>query len=205
MRLTVQFAASVVALGGFLVVPVTAQKDVKKDSKSGTPAAEVTRTKALKGKVTVAFSEARLGDVLKEFAAQIDMKADVQLMWAYGEGFPFAQKVTYSCKDKPLETALDELFRKAGTLGYIVVSKDGDKRDGWVLLTTTGERGSDVPLPKATEEEETEAAARLKLAKSLLDKNENDKAKTVLAYILKKYPGAKAATEAKELMSKLEK
>lgn len=205
MRLIVQFAAVAVLCGGVLSAPATAQKDDKKDARSPTPAAELTRTKALKAKVTVAFTDARLGDVLKEFAAQIDMTADVQLMWAYGDGFPFAQKVTYSCKGKPLEAALDELFRKAGTLGYVVVSKDGDRRDGWILLTTTGERGSDVPTPKATDDEETEAAAKLKLAKSFLDKNENDKAKTVLAYILKKYPGAKAAAEAKELMGRLEK
>jgi hypothetical protein len=135
----------------------------------------------------------------------VDMRADAQLMWTYGPNFPFAQKVTYSCKDKPLEEALDELFTKLGTLGYLVVSKDGDKYDGWVLLTTTGERGSEKVLPKATEEEETDAASKLGLAKKLIEKGENDKAKVVLSYITKKYPSAKATTEAKELLAKLEK
>ena len=124
------------------------KKDEKKDDKSAvkdtgklTPAAELTRTKSLKAKMSVSFTNARLGDALKEFAAQVDMKVETQLLWTYGAGFPYAEKVTYACKDKPLEVALDELFKKVGDLGYIVVSKDGDKYDGWVLLTTTGERG----------------------------------------------------------------
>jgi hypothetical protein len=199
-----------------------AQKDEKKDDKKAekdskgatkdtgkpTPAAELTRTKALKAKMSVSFTNARLGDVLKEFAAQVDMKADTQLLWTYGTGFPYSQKVTYSCKDKPLEVALDELFKKVEGLGYIVVSKDGDKHDGWVLLTTTGERGFEKgaePPPKATEAEETDAVDKLALAKKLIDVGKNEQAKTVLTFIIKRYPGAKATTEAKELLAKLEK
>jgi hypothetical protein len=179
-----------------------------KDATKATAAAELTRTKALKAKMSVSFTDARLGDVLKEFAAQVDMKADVQLLWSYGPNFPYAQKVNYTCKDKPLEVALDELFKKNGGLGYIVVAKDGDKRDGWVLLTTTGERGVEKgaePLPKLTEAEEADAADKLTLAKKLLDGGQTDKAKTVLTFITKKYPGAKATVEAKELLAKLEK
>jgi hypothetical protein len=219
MRAIVLFAASAALVGtAFDALPLVsgaAQKDEKKDDKKDdkaaakdtgkpTSAAELTRTKALKAKMSVDFTGARLGDVLKEFAAQVDMKADVQLMWTYGPNFPFAEKVTYSCKSKPLDEALDELFKKGG-LGYIVVSKDGDKRDGWVLLTTTGERGSEIVLPKATAEEETDAVDKLALAKKLLDAGKNDQAKTVLTYITKKYANTKANAEAKELLGKLEK
>jgi hypothetical protein len=204
MRLIVLFALALALSVRVPAAPAIAQKDEPKAAAS-TSAADLTRTKALKAKMTVAMSEARLGDVLKEFAAQVDMKADVQLMWTYGANFPFAQKVTYSCKDKPLEAALDELFTKVGGLGYIVVSKDGDRHDGWIRVTTTGERGSEVVLPKATAEEETDAAEKLVLAKKLIDKGDNDKAKIVLNYILKKYPTAKATTEAKELLEKLGK
>ena len=180
----------------------TAGKD---DSESHLSEPELTRTKALKAKMSVDFKDARLGDVLKEFAAQVDMKADVQLMWTYGPDFPFAKKVNYACKDKPLEAALDELFKKNGGLGYIVVSKDGDKYDGWVLLTTTGERGVEKPEVKLTEDEEMDAADKLVLAKKLLDGNKTDQAKIVLTFIMKKYPTAKVAAEAKELLAKLEK
>lgn len=204
MRLIVLFALALALSACVPAAPAAAQKDEPKAA-APTPAADLTRTKALKAKMTVALSEVRLGDVLKEFAAQVDMKADVQLMWTYGANFPFAQKVTYSCKDKPLEVALDELFTKVGGLGYIVVSKDGDRHDGWIRVTTTGERGAGVVLPKATAEEETDAADKLVLAKKLIDKGDNDKAKVVLNYILKKYPTAKATTEAKELLEKVGK
>jgi hypothetical protein len=202
MRPTVIFAAAAALVAAFPAAPAAAQKD---DPKPLTAAAQQTQSKALKAKMNAAFTDARLGDVLKEFAAQVDMKADVQLMWTYGPNFPYAQKVTYSCKDKPLETALDELFKKVGPLGYIVVSKDGDKHDGWILLTTTGERGAEVVLPKATAEEEAEATEKLTLAKRLIDGNKTDQAKTVLNYILKKFPTAKAAAEAKELLEKVGK
>lgn len=213
MRAIVLFAASAALFGsGFGSVALVSgapQKDEKKDDKKDggkpTAASELTRGTSLKAKMSVAFTDARLGDVMKEFAAQVDMRADAQLMWAYGPNFPFAQKVTYSCKDKPLEEALDELFTKLGTLGYLVVSKEGDKYDGWILLTTTGERGSEKVLPKATEEEEADAASKLALAKKLIEKGDNDKAKVVLSYVMKKYPSAKATTEAKELLAKLEK
>jgi hypothetical protein len=216
MRVIAFFAAAAALVGsGFgSISPASgaAQKDEKRVDKTAaksadkpTAAAELTRTTSLKAKMSVAFTDARLGDVLKEFAAQVDMKADTLLLWTYGPNFPYAQKVTYSCKDKPLEVALDELFTKLGTLGYIVVSKDGDKHDGWILLTTTGERGAEKVLPKATAEEEADATDKLGLAKKLIDVGKNEQAKTVLTYILKKYPTAKAATEAKELLGKLEK
>jgi len=171
-----------------------------------TAAAEQTRDKALKVKVAAEFTEARLGDVLKEFAAQVDMSADRVVLWTYGPMFPFDKKVTFTCKSKPLDEALDELFTKVGGgLGYVVVSKDGDKHDGWVQVTTTGERGVAKPVPMATAEDEKEAADKLALAKRLIDGGKSDQAKTVLAFVVKRYPLAKAATEAKELLTKLDK
>ena len=136
--------------------PEAATKGAKKDS----VAAELTRTKLLKTRVEGSFKDVRIGDILKEFAAQVDMKADQPVMWSYGEGFPFSKSVTFVAKDLPLEIALDQLLTKSGgTLGYYVVSKDWDKRDGWIQLTTTGERGME-PQP-ATAEEEALANERL--------------------------------------------
>ena len=208
MRATVLFTASTALFWGGPAWAQPGPKDAKKDDPPAaklTPAAEVTHTKSLKAKVNASFTEARLGDVLKEFAAQVDMKAETQLLWAYAPDFPFAKKVTFACKEKPLEAALDDLFKKSGGLGYVVVSKDGDKHDGWVLVTTTGERGVAVPEVKLTAAEEADAADKLALAKKLIDTGKTDSAKTVLAYIAKKYPTAKAAAEAKELLAKLDK
>lgn len=190
------------------------KKDAKAEAKSPatapdklTPTAERTRSQALKAKVSVALTDARLGDVLKEFAAQADAKADAQLMWSYGPGFPYSKKVSYACTAKSVDVALDELFKKNGGLGYVIVSKDGDKHDGWVLLTTTGERGGagGTPEAKLSADEEADAAAKLALAKSLISGGKTEQAKTVLAFVLKKYPAAKIAAEAKELLAKLEK
>ncbi|AMV22990.1 hypothetical protein VT84_01170 [Gemmata sp. SH-PL17] len=203
MRSIVLFAASAaLVLSGFAWA-LAAPKEDKKDAKE-TPAAEKTRTKSLKVKVSIDTKNGRLGDVLKEFAAQADMRSDMLVMWAYGTGFPYSQKVTYSCKDKPLEEALDELLTKAGGgLGYVIVSKEGDKHDGWVSLNTTGERGTAALTGAAADE--AAAAERLALAKKLLDDKKPDDAKIVLTLITKKYANTKVAAEAKQLLMKLEK
>jgi hypothetical protein len=217
MRSTVLFTAAALLAGVALAAAQPTPKDGKKDDKAApadatkpTAAAEVTRAKALKAKMSVDFKDSRLGDVLKEFAAQVDMRADVTILWAYDKDFPFAKKVSYTCKDKPLDAALDELL-KTGGLGYVVVSKGGDKYDGWVRLTTTGERGYEKgaepmpPPPPATAAEEADAVEKLALAKKLIEAKKDEQAKTVLTFILKRYPGAKAAAEAKALLEKLTK
>jgi hypothetical protein len=199
------FAAGVLAVaGGGLSPAAQPPKEPAKAAVKETPAADFTRTKLLKVKVTGEFTDVRLGDVLKEFAAQTEMQTDEPVMWAYGANFPFAKKVTFSVKDKPLEVALDQLLTKAGGgLGYVVVSKDGDKYDGWVRLTTAGERGFE-PQP-ATPAEEADAAEKLALAKKLIDAGKGSSAKPVLEIIVRKYPTTKAAGAAKALLAEIGK
>jgi len=169
-----------------------------------TTLAEFTRTKALKTKVTADFTEVKLGEILKEFAHLAELKTDEPLMLSYGPGFPFAKKVTFTVKNQPLETALDQLLSKAGGgLGYIVVSKEGDKYDGWMRMTTTGERGMEAPAPGAAEE--AEAVTKLTLAKKLLDAGKMAPAKTVLEIIVRNFPATKAGAEAKALLEKMAK
>jgi hypothetical protein len=166
--------------------------------------AEVTRSKLLKTKVSGSYENARLGDILKDLGDQVDMQAEQPVLWAYGEGFPYQRKVTFSCKDKPLDVVLDQLLTKAGDgLGYLVVSKDGDKYDGWVRLTTTGERGTEKGAPTA--EEETSAAEKLTLAKKLIKAGNARAAKPVLEILVKNYPKTKAGLEAKDLLENLDK
>src|SRR5262249_32292338 len=110
MRAMVLFSVSfVVVWSGPAWSQPTPKSDSKpaKDASQDPPAATLTRSKLLKVKVTVNFTDVRLGEVLKEFAAQVDMRADAPVMWTYASDFPFAQKVSYSCKEKPLEDALD--------------------------------------------------------------------------------------------------
>lgn len=222
MRAIVQFVVSAVLIGSTLAWAQPVAKDTKKDAKKDTkkdatsnpppgakttPASELTRTKLLKVKVNLEANEMRLGDLLKEIAAQVDMDADMPVMWMYGKDFPYSQKVTYRCSKKPVDVVLNELFKKLGTLGYVIIAKEGDRRDGWILVTTTGERGYDKggdTSPK-TDVAEADAVAKLALAKKLIDLGKNEQAKTVLSFIIKRYPEAKVTPEAKALLEKLEK
>jgi hypothetical protein len=197
--------AGLVAIVGEGLAPgAQVPKDAPTAGGKDSLAAELTRTKLLKVKVTVAYTDTRVGEILKEFAHLVDTKADQPVMWAYGENFPFDKKITFSIKDKPLDAALDQFLTKiGGGTGYVVVSKDGDKYDGWVRLTTTGERGSEAPAASA--EDEAAAAARLALAKKLIDAGKPSAAKPVLEIIAKNYPTTKAGAEAKELLAKMDK
>jgi hypothetical protein len=180
-------------------IPKETSKSVAKES-----AADVTRSKLLKTKVSGSFQDVRLGDILKEFADQVDMKGEQPVMWAYGKGFPYTQKVSFNCTDKPLDVVLDLLLKKAGDgLGYVVVSKEGDKYDGWVRLTTSGERGVEKGAPTA--QEEAAAAEKLTLAKKLIELGKSTSAKPVLEILVKSYSNTKAGIEAKELLEKLNK
>jgi hypothetical protein len=184
--------------------PKDAPKDAPKATVRDTTAAAFTRTKLLKVKVTGTFKEERVGDILKEFAHLVDTTADQPVMWSYGADFPFSKKISFSVKDKPLDVVLDQLLTKlGGDAGYYVVSKDGDKYDGWVRLTVTGERGYEPPPPTA--EEEATAAERLVLAKKLIDAGKPAAAKPVLDILVKKYSATKAGIEAKELLGKMPK
>lgn len=185
-------------------VAAQAAKEPAKLVVKDTPLAEFTRTKSLKTKVTVDFTEVKLGEILKEFAHLAEEKTDEPLMLSYGPGFPFGQKMTFAVKNQPLEVALDTLLKKAGPgLGYVVVSKEGDKYDGWVRMTTTGERGIETPPPGAAEE--ADAAKKLVLAKKLLDAGKPASAKPVLEIIAREFPATKSGAEAKALLEKLEK
>lgn len=200
MRVAMLAALAVLALGS----PSPAQDAKAKD----TEAANRTRTKLLKARMTAEFKNVPLRDVLKELAAQTDMTADRPVMWTYGTDIPAAKPVTYTCKDKPLDAVLDELLRGPG-LGYVVVSDAEDRRDGWVRITTGGERGyakAKPPEPKAeATDDESVAAERLKFAKGLIEGGKAAQAKPVLLVITKKYPATKAAAQAKELLEKIDK
>jgi hypothetical protein len=218
--MTMRVALFVALVGGAAVgpvqwSPVLAQPATKTGAKStgeDTPAAERTRTKLLKVKVTVEFKGVPLREAMKEFAAQVDMNEERPVMWTYADGVPSDQLITYTCSDKPLDKVLDEVFKKH-KLGYVVISADDHPRDGWVRITQGSERGfgkgpapeTTTTPPPADDEDETKAAARLKAAKTLVDAGKPADAKAVLMLVVNKYPKTKAAAEAKELLEKLNK
>jgi hypothetical protein len=192
--------AAVLALSGSATgLPQTSNGANRKES----GAAEQTRMRSLKVRVTGTFTDVRLGDILKEFGAQVEMKTEQPLMWNYGKAFPFATRVNLTVKDEPLDAALDKLLTHVGEgLGYVIVSSEGDRYDGWIRLTTTGERGGE-PLPASREDEEA-ATERLTLAKKLIDAGKPASAKPLLEILVRKYPTTKAGVEARGLLRKIE-
>jgi hypothetical protein len=184
-----------------------------------------TRTKKLRVKVTVDFDDLFLKDCMEELKKQIEDAGAGSLSWRYDLGVSMNQRCTAKAKDKTVEDVLDLMFKKIG-LGYIVISKDKDRYDGWLLIKQGKERGykegeepkaakdKDKDKDKAVAKEKSEsgddkleqrAASRLSQAKQLAKDGKKAKAKEYCEEILKSYPKTKAADGARELLKELEK
>jgi hypothetical protein len=105
-----------------------------------TPAAKNTREKKLTAKISVDWKETPLQDIVKEIKDQIKEATDQELSIKFDTGVSGNKKLTFSGKEMPLADVLDGAFKKAN-LGYIVVSKEKDRMDGWILITQGEERG----------------------------------------------------------------
>jgi hypothetical protein len=206
-------------LGAFFLVAGTvaaAEKD--------TPAAANTRGKKLSTKVTVELQDQFLKECFAEISRQLQDAGAGSLSVRYDVGVSMNQRVTFSAKDETLEKVLDGMLKKNG-LGYIVVSKAGDRYDGWLLIKQGSERGypaSDEPKAKGSgketakappkssapptsddEKAEKTAAGKLELARSLLKDGKSDRAKQRFQEIVQQYPKTKAADEARKELDKL--
>lgn len=169
-------------------------------------AANATRQRLTTVKVRGSFTEARLGDILKEFAQMAEDQTGEPILWTYSQGFPAGLRMTIEIREQPLAAALDQVLTAASAacrqeLGYVVVSLPEHKHDGWIRLTTTGERGRERPAASA--EEEQQAQQRLAKAKQLLAENKAAPARIYLQLVVTKYPHTSAAKEARALLEKL--
>jgi hypothetical protein len=189
-----------------------------------TPAAANTRGKKLATKVSVDFQDQFLKECFAEISRQLQDAGSGSVSVRYDIGVSMNQRVTFAAKDETLEKVLDGMLKKNG-LGYIVVSKAGDRYDGWLLVKQGNERGyavSDDPksrssgketvkaapkstAPPATDDEKSEkaAAGKLELARSLLKDSKTDRAKQRFQEIVQQYPKTKAADEARKELDKL--
>lgn len=108
---------------------------------SSTWAADTTKAAAarmkLKSKVTVEFKDTYLKDIVDEFQDQV---SGLRFRLDTKGGVSMNRKISYKAKDKPLDEALDEMFKNEG-LGYIVISKEKDAYDGTILIKVGKERG----------------------------------------------------------------
>src|SRR5262249_18730586 len=114
--------AALLLVSGFLAV--TAADPVPED----TPKAAATRKK-LKEKVSLNWKDTAFRDVVQ------DMKDEfkVSIIADTKSGVTLNKQITYSCKDKPAEEALDELLGKTGW-GWYVKSQKNDAYDGVVYI-----------------------------------------------------------------------
>jgi len=175
------------------------------------PAAAYTRTHRLKAKITLNIRNESVQSVLIAVCDQLEEQKYGKLTVVYGPGASVGQKVTVEARDKPLDTVLDEVFKTTG-LGYVVLSKEGERSDGWLKITRGKERGyepgtepKELPVPAADPVKEAAATEKLDLAKKYIAEGKPDDARVMLNYVLKKYPDTKAATEAKRLVGTLGK
>ena len=98
------------------------------------PAAAATR-KRLKEKISVEVKNEMLRDVFKEIAGKLEelKKGSLSQTNEQGTGINMNTRITVVAKDKPVEEILDEMLKPL-ELGYIVVSKPGDRTDGFQLI-----------------------------------------------------------------------
>ncbi len=210
---------------GLLAVVIGATLGSAVDVKD-TSAASFTRSKKLKGAVTLAAKNEPILDIIKEISSQLEDAKLGPLSVDLAVGVSKNTKTTYSCDKLPADEALDGLL-KTLDLGYVIVSKDKDRYDGWLKIVKGTNRGYETgtepkdapktepkpvvkpdPKPepsgdKATEQEEKAAAVRLATAKELIEKGKEAKAKPLLKYLMKYSANTKAGAEAKELMDKM--
>lgn len=187
-----------------------------------TPAAEHTRSKLLKVQLSVNFTRMPLREALKEIAHLVNENTERPIFWTYAADAVPNVPVTYNCRNKPVEQILDDLFKQHG-LGFTVLAGDDHPRDGWVRVTPGKDRGelarpaalppttvatpTPTPMTPVVPDDPTEAAAlaRLTAAKTLIDQGKAADAKLILGVVIGKYGKTKAATEAKDILEKLNK
>lgn len=202
------------------------------DPPKDTPSAAFTRLKKLKGKVSVDFTNEFLSEFFKEISGQLDDQKLGRLSVTNELGVSLNTRTTFKAEDQTVEEVLDGLL-KTLDLGYVVVSREKDRYDGWIRIVKGPQRGYEKgmepvkttppvpdpkpetpktetkptgpPKPAASEAEEKMAKLRLDLAKELLEKGNNMDAKPLLKYVVKYFPTTKAAEEAKTLIEQIMK
>jgi hypothetical protein len=116
----------------FTCVAVTAD-----DKTDDTPRAAKTR-KLLKKKIKeIEWKDTRFEECMTE------LKDEVKgLSFIYGPGISRNRMITYKAKNKTVAEILDDVCKKVGGIGYVVVSKKGNAYDGSIELRQGDERGT---------------------------------------------------------------
>jgi hypothetical protein len=147
-----------------------------------TPLAEKTRNVKLKTKISMDIKNEMLRDVMKEISGALEEKKVGSLSVQQGNGVSMNARVSVMCKDKPVEEILDELFKPLN-LGYYVVSKAGDRYDGFLHINTSpndrGHKGDEMAKDgkKETKEEKKDDPKKKEEVKKKDDPKKKDENK----------------------------
>jgi hypothetical protein len=95
-----------------------------------TPSAKKTRER-LKQKISVDEKELGFSAMLDVIKSEMDKPFSYKI--DYNSGISNNSKVTYKCKDKPVEEVLNELADKY-EFGWYVVSNPKDRNDGFIMI-----------------------------------------------------------------------
>lgn len=129
---------------GLLAVAIGATTAIA-DAAKDTSAASFTRTKKLKGKVTIDAKNEPIGDILKEISSQLEDLKLGAISQTFDVGVSKNTKTTFAAKDVPADEALDGLL-KTLDLGYVIISKDKDRYDGWLKIMKGTNRGYEAGM-----------------------------------------------------------
>jgi FimV-like protein len=148
-------------LGGtvLLLVGMLTVCGAEKDSEE----AAKTRDERLKAKISVEFKNTMLEDALKDVLGKIDEAGKGKIELKFNTGISRNQKINFAGKDMPAEDVLDGML--GDNLGYVIISKKGDKTDGGLLIVAGKARG-------------TAMEDKGKTAKSNTKEKDTDKGKT---------------------------
>src|SRR5690349_19082909 len=136
-----------------------------------TPLAANTRTKKLQTKITVDYQDQMLREAFADISKQLEDAGAGILSVKYDTGVSMNQRVTYKAVNQSVADVLGGMLKR-NNLGYVVISKDKDRYDGWLLIKQGNERGyaagqepkagkaaakAPPPAPKAKEPEKPAA------------------------------------------------
>jgi hypothetical protein len=118
------------------------------------PSAKSAR-KRLQEKITVELADTRLKDAIEDIKRE--MSKPVSFKIDNISGISNNMKVSYTAKDKTVQEILNDLCDKY-EMGYFVLSKPGDRYDGWVILRKGKgkERGYEAGKEPAKDKSEEE-------------------------------------------------
>jgi hypothetical protein len=129
MRILLGWTAAALCVA--LLVPVRAE------AQKETPSAQATR-KRLAKKISVEWDNVPLKVALEDIRSELDDKVSIKIDNA--SGVSNNTKVKLKADNQPAKKVLDDLCTKY-EWGYIVLSDRKDRRDGFVIIRKSNERG----------------------------------------------------------------